>query len=190
MKTVSSGAQVIGGNPTPPAASSIANSPLNFEGPLTKRLLMTFPTGMLLQSNVCIATAHVSFGLGASDVIPCQADRGDDGGAYCRSAGVPGALLILPSYLPLHLAHCRSVGKCKAKVIHTVLDHFVPAPRYGGSKARHSTPKHNCAAWLERPGLRAGCPRYMGCGACCNNPREGESAAFHTLEQQHEPNGN
>jgi hypothetical protein len=63
MKTVSSGAQVIGGNPTLTAASSIANSPLNFEGPLTKRLLMTFPTGMLLQSNVCIATAHVSFGL-------------------------------------------------------------------------------------------------------------------------------
>jgi hypothetical protein len=29
------------------------SSPLNFEGPLTKRVLMSLPTGMLLQSNVC-----------------------------------------------------------------------------------------------------------------------------------------
>lgn len=34
--------------------NKLMNSPLNFEGSLTKRVLMTLPTGMLLQSNVCL----------------------------------------------------------------------------------------------------------------------------------------
>lgn len=35
-------------------ASTSMNWPLNFEERLTKRVLMTLPTGMLLQSNVCL----------------------------------------------------------------------------------------------------------------------------------------